>query len=198
MVDQQQPVTRIFLDLDGVISDYITPSLKLWDFDPADYPVNCWNTWEALGISLGDYVGMIDKQPTFWREIKPYHWKDALVGFLDDLDIPWSILTSPWIFQHPTMHSDKVAWVREHVGRHVKPHIGDEKFLLAKPGHLLIDDSNAQVESFIAHGGNAVLFPQRWNKLHHIEDSFAYVTRAVAEIVSGESLANDNAARGAD
>lgn len=183
-------VIRFLVDLDGVFADYLTPSLRLWGFDPANYPPNQWNTWEALGISLSDYVGTIDKQPNFWREIKPYPWKDALVGFLDDLEIPWSIVTSPWLFQHPTLHSDKVAWVREHIGRSVKCNIVDDKFLMAKPQHLLIDDGHHQVSAFIAHGGQAVLFPQRWNELHQVTDPFSFVTRAVAEIVAGEPVTN--------
>jgi 5'(3')-deoxyribonucleotidase len=176
-------VTHILLDLDGVVANFLDPALKLWGFDPANYPANEFEIATVLGISLSDFCGMIDRQPNYWRDIEPYPWKDDLVGLLNDLNIRWSVLTSPWKFQHPTMHSDKADWVRRHIGPDVKCIIGDEKYLLAKPQNLLIDDSNANVASFMAHGGRTVLFPQRWNELHYVGDQFGFAARAIMEAV---------------
>jgi 5'(3')-deoxyribonucleotidase len=180
-------IEHIFCDLDGIFADYLTPSLQLWGFDPEAYPANCWNVWEALGIAKSDYIGDIDRQPDFWRQIKPYDWCDALAGFFDDIGIRWSIVTSPWLFRHPTLHSDKVAWVRKYIGSHIKCHIIDDKELLAKPGRLLIDDSDLNVSKFVESGGRAVLFPRRWNAMHEHEDTgFEHVLAEVQRIVEAD------------
>jgi len=40
------------------------------------------------------------------------------------------------------------------------------KHLLARPGRVLIDDSQANVEKFTQAGGHGIIYPQQWNTLH--------------------------------
>ena len=40
------------------------------------------------------------------------------------------------------------------------------KHFCARPDALLIDDSDHNVEAFLAHGGQAILVPRPWNPLH--------------------------------
>lgn len=176
-------INHILLDMDGVIADFLSATLKLFDFPIDRYPANEWDIEKVLGISVSDMWGTIDRNPSFWRDLKPYPWKDALIGFLNDLEIPWSICTSP--ARNPQCAAQKVEWMREHISPNFTDYqIGKAKYLLANPRHLLIDDSNANCATFIAHGGEAVLFPQRWNDLHHVADGFAFVTRAVADLIA--------------
>ena len=44
--------------------------------------------------------------------------------------------------------------------------IGPSKHLCAKPGVLLIDDSDKNVAAFQEQGGSSLLVPRPWNSLH--------------------------------
>lgn len=181
-------INHILLDMDGVISDFFSPAAKLVGVDVINYPCNQWEIADVAGISVSEFWGTIDREPGFWRNIKPYPWKDALIGFLQDLEIPWSICSTP--ARDPQCCAQKIEWLREHVA----PNFTDFTFtkskrLLANTHHLLIDDNANNVDSFVAAGGHAVLFPAIWNRLHEKSGvAFAHTLGEVARALDGSGI----------
>ncbi len=52
----------------------------------------------------------------------------------------------------------------------------DKKQKFARPNVLLVDDWEKQVDPFIEAGGQAILFPQPWNRNHEFaSDPLKYV-----------------------
>ncbi len=62
----------------------------------------------------------------------------------------------------------------------------EHKHYLARDGVLLIDDYEKNVNAFIAAGGSAITFPQKWNQYHEYTD-FKHI-RAILERYKSETL----------
>ncbi len=63
----------------------------------------------------------------------------------------------------------------------------EHKHYLARDGVLLIDDYEKNVDAFIAAGGLAITFPQKWNQYHEYTD-FKYVRSILAAYKKGVTL----------
>lgn len=58
-----------------------------------------------------------------------------------------------------------------------------EKFFLAAPDRLLIDDNDGNVDKWRSAGGKAILFPQIWNANHEWRHSpMIYVGMELAKM----------------
>ena len=179
-------IQHVFLDMDGVLTDFIGAALRAhgrseflehWPPGERDAP-------KALGISRRQFWSAIDAQGSdFWAELDPYPWVGELLQRVEAV-APFSVLTAPSL--SPSSLKGKVRWMYEHFpgskGRRFRDFlIGPQKHLLARPGHLLIDDTGATVDAFRANGGQAILFPQAWNSNHAVDDRMAYVASALRD-----------------
>jgi hypothetical protein len=174
-------IRHILIDLDGVLCDFVRGALELHgglDRLP-DWPPGRRDIHAVLGISKSQFWGRIDETDGFWEGLAPYPWKDALLTESRRY-APFSIATSP-AFHHGCA-TQKVAWMRRHLRRDFTDFlIGSQKWLMARPGSVLIDDSDRNVDEFRAHGGHAILFPQPWNSLHAISDRMGYLAAELAK-----------------
>lgn len=169
--------------MDGVLCDFWSAVLSLWDFDPAAYPANEWDMAKVLGISEGEFWERIEGTPDFWLNLKPYPWAKSLIAHVESSKLPWTVMTSPSM--DPECAKQKVQWMRRHIANKFTAYmIGSRKYLLAQPDTLLVDDNDGNVSKFIAAGGQAVLFPARWNSLHAVSDPFAFVSSAITGAIS--------------
>jgi hypothetical protein len=161
--------------MDGVIADFFGAALALWDFPPEQYPVNEWEIADVLGISVTEFWDRINATPDFWLGIKPFPWMKMLLDGIEATGIDWTIATSP--SRDPGCLSQKVHWLRLHLGKKFTGYmVGSRKFLMANPRNLLIDDNDANVDNFRAHGGKAILFPALWNSRHAEREHAAATT----------------------
>lgn len=171
----------IFLDMDGVITDFMSAALRRHgrEYDPATYPAGEWEIAKFLGCSETAFWKPLEGFD-FWANLEPYPWFQRLLAGLERYgDVV--LATSP---SHDHMSpAGKVAWIQKHISTRFRSFlIGPQKYHMAKPGALLIDDSDKNVEKFVAHGGDAIIFPQRWNSLHAVsEDPADYVLRLLSE-----------------
>jgi len=64
-------------------------------------------------------------------------------------------------------YSGKKAWIDKYIQPYhkktIKLHVGSDKWLMAGPDRLLIDDFDTNIRLFREAGGNAITFPQSWN-----------------------------------
>jgi 5'(3')-deoxyribonucleotidase len=171
----------IYLDMDGVLCDFATPSLMAQGFSEADsiQHLGNWNAGMDLAAihSPKHYASAEGMKAycddifwdnikklgiNFWHGLRPYPWFNDLIAHVERLGYEWFILSSPG--NHAEAAAGKVDWLHAQFGndfdRFILTHY---KETLAKEGTLLIDDSKKQCERFYASGGDVLLFPAPWN-----------------------------------
>jgi len=170
-------ITRIFLDLDGVLADWATAAILLHGRDPdavlGSWPAGTYDLADVLGISDNEMWRPInDAGASFWAELKPLPWYGDLLSLCMHT-APTTILTSP--SKDPSAAAGKTRWLQAVFGSGFRDYlIGPAKVACAYPGAVLIDDADKNCESFVASaqgirtGGAAVVFPQRWNSKHEL------------------------------
>jgi 5'(3')-deoxyribonucleotidase len=168
-------ITRILLDMDGVIANFFAASLAAhsaavvkkygikFQFEiDATFPRGDWDIPKLLGITAKDFWDPIDNYD-FWINVPAF---DGARAFVEELQTvaPVTICTSA------SWSSDcakaKIEWIENHIGRKIPAfvcHHGAKKSLLANPEHLLIDDYIKNIHEFRNAGGavHHVLGP--WN-----------------------------------
>lgn len=155
----------ILLDMDGVLVDFpgeiirrLCPEKSYADFR-GEYDLG-----KALGLPT-DLYSMVG--PDFWESAP---WMDDGKAILNtceqEVGAERVILCSS-----PTHESSsamgKLRWIEHHLGEDwLRRYIFTPcKWACARPGAILIDDSDAQVTAFREHGGSAFLVPRPWNSL---------------------------------
>lgn len=180
-------MVQFLLDLDCVLADFVGGYARWWGLDPKDvyshwsvghYPMN-----EAVGKSLGrgpltdiEFWERVNGDSQFWELLEPLPWMKRLIQEVERYDRNWHVVSSP---SHcPSSYLGKTIWLKNQFGSKfnrfaLTPH----KYLFAKPGVILIDDHEKNVETFREAGGEAILFPAHHNVLHRYkEDPLSYVT----------------------
>lgn len=168
--------SKVFLDMDGVLVDFVGglhTALGV-DYDPKNYPYEAskYDMFEDLCAKTNGRVSMDNlyracDSREFWANLK---WDpmgkeilDSIAKVYDmDYDKKICICTSP--MANPDAWAGKVEWLNKNLGwcKHIAI-MTAPKHLLAKPGAVLIDDKDSNVEQFQKHGGAAFLVPQPWN-----------------------------------
>lgn len=168
--------SAIFIDVDEVLADWLTPTLRLLGFDPADVAATWseinprpWDVFEVLRVSPDRAWRAIDEAGSqHWADLALHPWSMPLYRACKDI-APTFLLTSPSLAS--TCASGKVEWMQRHFGRSFRDFlIGPAKHACARPGALLIDDSPRNCERFVEHGGHAIVFPGLGNDLHEQRD----------------------------
>jgi hypothetical protein len=156
----------IYLDMDGVLADFVTPSLKVAGIPLTHDQVTTWNYFEPY-MTSNEFWWKIGASQDFWLDIKPYPWASELFKLCKSI-APVRFCSSPSI--DPICVANKVQWLRFHGfmdsdknDYHFTPH----KHELAKPGRVLIDDSTPNCLAFQKATGQAIEFPQPWNGAGH-------------------------------
>lgn len=182
---------HIFLDMDGVLSDFVGGCEKEFDCDLSD--IDNWGFWSKIGISKHEFWNRIQQNKRFWFDLEPYSWARDLVNFCMELtkgDV--TIVTSPDMSAHT--YGQKAGWVMKFFpGLARKLFVGPQKHLLAQEGRILIDDSNKNIDDFKKAGGHTILFPQKWNRvgwnfqeedfnpLAYVEEQFDLITENIVQ-----------------
>jgi len=151
----------IFLDMDGVCTDFVKGALTLFDRMDLYGKVDAYLPYmESFDVSVHDFWKHIDAAGSgFWRNLEPLPWYEDMHTRLSELG-KVVFLTSPARATHAA--SGKVAWLFDRYGADFRDFIlAPEKHYCSHwPSSLLIDDQDKNVERW----ERAVLFPQPWNK----------------------------------
>lgn len=170
---------HIFIDMDGVLVDFVAGALAAHGMEPTEEILKSREMYQPMGITKQEFYEGIDRLGEwFWCSLQPTIWADDLMKAVKTANgrTGWSIATAPT--RNSTSAKGKVLWMKEMFGVGFKNYlIGKNKHFLARPGHLLIDDSEEQVDRFREHGGQAILVPSPSNRMagfdvmKQIEDS---------------------------
>lgn len=129
---------EIFLDMDGVIADFDTHAVGKRDVDGAPL----WDTLDfAWWSTMPAFGGM-----------KEFH--AALLRFGNV-----RFLSSPSL--SPDCFQGKAAWIQSHFGKWALRDLilcrAQDKCLLARPHHILIDDRESNIAQWVQAGGIGIL-----------------------------------------
>lgn len=155
----------IYLDLDGVLCNFVDASLLEHGQDhliQPGYP-NTWSYYADWEITEDQFWEPIDKAgELFWVNLDPYPWLDEVLTAVELADPNFRICTAP--SRHPTSLSGKWHWIQKYIGIGVdRVHMTTMKRDLSREGRLLIDDADHNYAAWQEHGGVCCLFPQPWN-----------------------------------
>lgn len=165
-------VTKCFLDMDGVIADFVGAVHEAHGrpYCYADHSVRGRFDIEPIwGISVDEFWKTDTLE--FWDSIKPTPEAFEIVSMLeksfgvDNI----AILTSP--SNGPGCVPGKRSWMRRHFPQFYKQMIfTSAKKFLSGPSRILIDDRDKNIESFHEEGGETILIPRHWNSHHEDSD----------------------------
>jgi 5'(3')-deoxyribonucleotidase len=180
---------KIYVDLDGVVVNFVIPAMQHYGVDishESQYPDGFgWNVLGATNL-LRTRQNLPELSATdFWDGLNYGFWYclscyPGAKEFLNELDKMGDVFFAT----SPTLSSACVAakydWVKTHFrDRLRKLYIGADKTAYAKPGSILIDDRDRNVDNFIEAGGKAVLFPRPWNILGYDYNGFSNTLKEV-------------------
>jgi len=158
---------KIFLDMDGVLCDWIGAACKVMGKDKEaslrDQPCGEYGIEIGMGVDPQEmWKAVDDLGEQFWVDIKPYPWAWQLYRCCQALGETY-VLSSPSI--RSASSSGKIKWLREftHEERFTSYVFTKHKHLLAAKDAVLVDDKDNKVSEFITAGGFGVVFPQKWN-----------------------------------
>lgn len=180
---------RIFLDLDGVLVDFIRGAAELFkkDYDQliSRWPPGMYDMEVVLGISKTKFFSTIENVgEDFWATLPPFPYAKSFYEHCEGI-APVCILTRPTYA--PSCLSGKVRWMRRHFGN-IDYIIGKRKELCARDTHVLIDDHTVNVSKFQEHGGRAILWPAINNPRHAESDRAVEIVKEELDRVAVEIL----------
>lgn len=177
-------IKTIYFDMDGVLVDFVRSVLTNTEFQ--EYLLLGHNNPQLhkfLGIKESEFWNRTSYDH-WWEWAKPTKYSKAVFNlpfeFFPDADA--RILTVP---QHQqSCYYGKVEWVKRNLALDANSVVfTEEKWRLANPESLLIDDSPTQVSNFRKRGGHAILFPSLCNRLHNYEPNpLPYLEAAIDQI----------------
>lgn len=166
-------VNNILLDVDGVLADFMGAALHAHSANVRleDWPKGHWGIADVLGISEEDFWKPIDNYD-FWVSVPLICGAWEFVDKLAHL-APVTFCTVP--SKSAACAAAKITWLRQHFGEKFGScyMIGGAKHLFAKPGRLLIDDNDMNVQNFRKEEGAAYLFPRVWNQGWKTDETLA-------------------------
>ena len=181
---------KYLVDIDGVLN--LFPCYIFYRLghaiDYKDYPVECG--WDIVA-AFNKVSGQNWSATKFWTSITRDMWENLipsgicnlLLNKLEQIADRKSIclLTSPTL--DPEAAAGKMVWIREKLPAwlHRQFLIGPAKEFCAHPGAVLIDDSDQNIEKFVAAGGRGILVPRPWNTLHSVP-TWKHVSEKLEEI----------------
>ncbi|MHC4369367.1 MAG: 5' nucleotidase, NT5C type [Planctomycetota bacterium] len=177
---------KIFLDLDGVIIDFVLPTMAHYDAfirDETEYPEDClWDIVKATNIirkrnSIGGITLTPIEDSVYWRRLEYAYWRNLKQYPLAPTFVRWLqsrgdvfLCTSPFISGGHALAA-RYDWCQEHYPELAKTIVlTPAKELLATHHEaILIDDSDRNVDRFneaaeqAGSGATAILVPRPWN-----------------------------------
>jgi hypothetical protein len=164
--------TTAFLDLDGVLVDFVSGACHLHNQPyPFNKPENFGNYWveKMFGITTEEFFAGMDEE--WWAELQPmFDWQAVLSVVEKYFGDNICILTSP-TNNHGCLEG-KRRWIEKWLPKYRRKFlIGPPKEMCAGPGKVLVEDADEKVEKFRKAGGNAILLPRPWNSSFAIADT---------------------------
>ena len=142
--------TRIFVDMDGVVADFIAGTSLL-----LGQPI----TPDDAGHKLYDARKEELTNKRLFGNLPPMPDMYDLIAYIKHTGLPWEILTAAGTVNRELVVYDKNAWVRKYIDPTVVTctYKGSQKAAFEQKGYVLIDDRPKNIDLWIANGGYGIL-----------------------------------------
>jgi len=170
-------IKTVFLDMDGVITDFVGEVNKRMGIPKETIPSK-WAWVEDFGYTLDQVNSWCTTE--FWANLEWMPDGHDIMRLLTKVFKSEQIylLTTP--MPNPESYTGKVLWVQSHLPEFSRRLIvtSAPKSLFARPDALLIDDKTENVDDFIEANGYGLLVPRPWNVDYGMAE---YTTQIVKE-----------------
>lgn len=167
-------IDQILIDLDDVLNHFTLHALRHCGCDiheESEYPVEVgYNITAAYNKLTGRRVSV----EYFWNLITPDVWDhlprrdeaNRLLSLCKGYVDRENVIICTASLGDPQHYAGKMAWIYRNLPEwtHRQVSITSMKHAYARPGSLLIDDSEANVDKFSTKGGQIILVPRPWNQ----------------------------------
>lgn len=187
---------KVFLDMDGVLSDWLGAACKLCDIDLNDEEIR-----ESIKIQKGWLEDFVDEKVLwkniedagvgFWEGLELFPWTKKLYNKLEELGDEFSILSSPGKYTEIASNAcdGKVLWLDNHFSNKENYIFAYKKFLCANENAILVDDSQNKIDPFNEAGGHGFLWPNPLSLLDgdvNVDDSIDELVDYIKRMKDGE------------
>ena len=172
----------IYLDLDGVICQFVIPACRLHGVNITDlssYPQDAgWDVVKACNklrkglppLSSRQFWDGLDLN--FWETLPMFPGAGEFVVSLIKMCGVENICIATSATLNPQCAAGKVHWIQENLPELDRQYfIGPNKAFLANENTVLIDDRLKNCEDF-SRKGRAILVARPWNPLGYLEDVY--------------------------
>ena len=159
-------IKTIFLDMDGVITDFFSPVCNEFDLPN---PPQVYHFFSEIRKEVNEFCNI-----SFWQNMPwMYDGWEILRAIMDTLGLE-KVYFLTGMMPNVETASGKMMWVRDnlpiYLDRVILTTLKVSKTFLVQPDALLIDDYDKNVEEFQEAGGNAILVPRPYNKKRKYSD----------------------------
>ena len=163
----QTPEYKLFVDLDGVLVDFVELAKK---WVPNWKEEGAINRNKKLDRELwGRVGGRAKKGIPFWGQMKPMPDASQLWSYVKKYNP--EILSATGRVGNPI--EEKKEWVRKYLGPNVKVNLVQravDKAQFAAPGHILIDDKIKAINPWIEAGGIGIHHTSAVNTIARLKE----------------------------
>ena len=143
--------------MDGVLVDTVPTICTKFGINIADWPRGVYTIHKATGYWPKDFFDMSSEA---WVNLPKTSFADSIMNYCWD-NFDCYILSSAV----PSAMEAKVKWLHKHYEYvpETKIIFAWQKELLAREGHILVDDCEQNCFLWDKAGGRSVIVPQPWN-----------------------------------
>lgn len=196
LAKKKKTKVQIFLDMDGVISDWLGAACKLCDIDLNDEEIR-----EAIKTENGWLEDFVDEKTLwknigdagvgYWENLELFPWSKKLYKKLEELGDDFAILTSPGKYTEIASNAcnGKVLWLDSHFNNKEDYIFAYKKFLCANENAILVDDSPNKIDPFNEAGGHGFLWPDPLSLLDgdiNVDDTIDELVGYIKRMKDGE------------
>jgi len=184
-------IDQILIDLDDVLNHFSMHTIRMLGCFAREheFPVEvgydlaaAYNKLSGASLSQGDFWERVT--PKIWNNMGRRSEVDWLLPLCEELVGRENVIICTASLGDPGHYSGKMAWIYRNLPRwtHRQVSITSMKHAYARPGCLLIDDSQANVDKFRAkRSGRAILVPRPWNRYNR-RNPREFVLQALAPL----------------
>ncbi len=177
-----------FLDMDGVICDFVGSTCKAHGLESPYGNVNCHGIFEmeqCWGMTEEKFWEPLATRE-FWEFMPKTPEADQIVNFLLQQFGAENIcvLTNPSAYDGCI--GAKKAWIKREYPEFEKQMLfGASKQFLARPGAYLVDDRDKNIVGFNEFGGHGITVPRAWNARHFHRNNVMQEIKSQFYLVEG-------------